>query len=1051
MADEIKTTIEIVANLAQVQAQLRVLENDFKSSFGKIQSIAGTAFGTLGVGLSTAGLIAFAKEVAHTGGTLQDLSEKTGISGQALSAIKPIAEQNSSSIEAFANAMTRAVRGIADSGDQGDKARAEFLKLGFTLDELANISAHPEQGIQRLTEKIAGIENPGKRAAATVAIFGKTGADQIPVFNALIEKIRELGSFEKLKLQGIDEKTLADLKKLDDSLVSIKNSLVKIAATPLAGIAAAIRQLTGTSTEREKAVDELNKLSDQATRVAEQIRTAQAAREKGSRAGIASDEIFNRLLAQRKELIEKIAETQQKLAPTPAAATTPAAPIESDKATKAATAAALNFTESIDKEINKLHEQNLAFFQGADAAKAFGLEQDLLIAKEKVAAQLAAENVPKPIIDQALNKAFASIDIALLTAKLKAGREQIIAFAEVLAQNPADFAKFLKTKELDELPGKLEAVINRIKEAQAAAPTGTLLKLDTTAIDAELDKAARESKTFADIFGTEFDRAQQDANDLRATIEKLVRELKLPADSARIVELKARFDQKEVDAAVDDLNKKIQAAEERSRLLPFQSNPASDIVSARQGEIDRLLPNPSAGARGERERQAGLVQLDQIRAVSTDLDKQLETSARQAQALGTAFELPGEQAQALSESIKKLISDGLDRLPEGAAKVRELKAELNDARTADIFAKGLESSFDVIDRLIDGQIRSWRDLGKAIENVVGGVAKDILKLSIKNAINDSGILNNLGGIVGGASVGKLPAPLPADTTFKVPEAGQSIAFPGLQQGNVAPDISGGAGAIESVASTAQAAMEAQSSIIETTITGLETELSTAIQAELTLATTGIEGVVTTGTAAIAAVQAAAIAAIAAAGAGQAASNAGGGILEKIFSGASNLFQGSEGTYHQGGEVTHSPAVTRSISASAFYGARRYHRGTPGIGLRTNEVAAILEVGEKVFPRGARVYSQAEMKSAVVAASRYEPTPFFTGARRFHTGTDYVTASGSVASATQPWSGQAGSMKGGRGGNTIINLPNANFADRASASEQMQRLGRTVNTAMARHM
>lgn len=61
-----------------------------------------------------------------------------------------------------------------------------------------------------------------------------------------------------------------------------------------------------------------------------------------------------------------------------------------------------------------------------------------------------------------------------------------------------------------------------------------------------------------------------------------------------------------------------------------------------------------------------------------------------------------------------------------------------------------------------------------------------------------------------------------------------------------------------------------------------------------------------------------------------------------------LAANSIGLFHGGG-IAGSPGVTRSgVSPLAFVGAPRYHSGSPGIGLRANEQAAILKKGEEVL-------------------------------------------------------------------------------------------------------
>ena len=107
MTDEIKQTIVIEAQTHQDPAGS---QDPRRGQHSRI-SIRNWSFGL-------PPWVAFGKEVID-----EDLSQKTGVSGQALSALKLIAEQSSSSIEDFATGVTRLLRNLADSSAAGDKAQ----------------------------------------------------------------------------------------------------------------------------------------------------------------------------------------------------------------------------------------------------------------------------------------------------------------------------------------------------------------------------------------------------------------------------------------------------------------------------------------------------------------------------------------------------------------------------------------------------------------------------------------------------------------------------------------------------------------------------------------------------------------------------------------------------------------------------------------------------------------------------------------------------------------------------------------------------------------
>ena len=76
-----------------------------------------------------------------------------------------------------------------------------------------------------------------------------------------------------------------------------------------------------------------------------------------------------------------------------------------------------------------------------------------------------------------------------------------------------------------------------------------------------------------------------------------------------------------------------------------------------------------------------------------------------------------------------------------------------------------------------------------------------------------------------------------------------------------------------------------------------------------------------------------------------------------------------GVHHSGG-IAGAPSITREIPALAFLNAPRYHGGGI-VGLRPNEVPAILEKGETVLPKGAKMVTNLSVQLNVTAPAGTE--------------------------------------------------------------------------------
>jgi len=163
---------------------------DGLKSVGKQWALAGSA----GVGA----FLGAAKVFADTGSQLDDMSQRTGASVEALSALKYAAEQSGTSLEAIETGVKKLSVNLAEATSGSKSAREKFDKLGLSWSDLAKMS--PEDQFVAIAERLSQITDPGQKAAATIDILGKSGAELIPLMNggakgvaALVDEAKRLG------------------------------------------------------------------------------------------------------------------------------------------------------------------------------------------------------------------------------------------------------------------------------------------------------------------------------------------------------------------------------------------------------------------------------------------------------------------------------------------------------------------------------------------------------------------------------------------------------------------------------------------------------------------------------------------------------------------------------------------------------------------------------------------------------------------------------------------------------------------------------------------
>ena len=192
--------------------------NKSLGTVGKTMAVAGAAI--------VAGMALSVKSFAETAHQVEIMSQKTGLSTTAVQQYGHAAEVTGSSLEGLGVGIKR-MQVLITNAAEGNKAATGSLKnLGLTIDDLKGKS--PDEQFQAMASAIAGIEDPTAKAAAAVAVFGRSGTDILPMLAEGTDGLNKLKdaavvmSEEQIKagskLQDSIEQTKANIKGLVNSI-----------------------------------------------------------------------------------------------------------------------------------------------------------------------------------------------------------------------------------------------------------------------------------------------------------------------------------------------------------------------------------------------------------------------------------------------------------------------------------------------------------------------------------------------------------------------------------------------------------------------------------------------------------------------------------------------------------------------------------------------------------------------------------------------------------------------------------------------------------------
>jgi hypothetical protein len=161
---------------------------------GSLAALA-PAFGPVaaGAGIAAAAVAGLGAALGSIGGDVErtaQLAERLGVSFNTMQKLGLAAQYAGVETELLAAGFGRLGRSVLAASEGDKKAIKGFQTLGLSLEELKNSS--PEQQFNTVRDSLLAIEDPAKRNAAAIAIFGKSGLELLPVFGAMAQAEKDM-------------------------------------------------------------------------------------------------------------------------------------------------------------------------------------------------------------------------------------------------------------------------------------------------------------------------------------------------------------------------------------------------------------------------------------------------------------------------------------------------------------------------------------------------------------------------------------------------------------------------------------------------------------------------------------------------------------------------------------------------------------------------------------------------------------------------------------------------------------------------------------------
>lgn len=210
----------LVITMSADMAELKKGMEDAKTSVGSaMEHINGAidkttvALGALGFATSVSAIKDMMMSTIEATAALNDLSQKAGVSVESLSGLKSAAKLSGTSIDDVASGLVRLSNSMVEAQDSNSKTAQTFAALGVSIYDANGNLKGADQTMLEVSQALQNFKTDATTTTAVLNIFGKSGADLLPMLNDLAEKGNLNGKITSEQAQQAETYTRA-LEKL---------------------------------------------------------------------------------------------------------------------------------------------------------------------------------------------------------------------------------------------------------------------------------------------------------------------------------------------------------------------------------------------------------------------------------------------------------------------------------------------------------------------------------------------------------------------------------------------------------------------------------------------------------------------------------------------------------------------------------------------------------------------------------------------------------------------------------------------------------------------
>lgn len=207
-------TIEMAANVARLRQDMDAAKNTVNAAMVNIQksvNVAKGALAGLGAALSVGAFAAWIKSSIDAADEMSKLAQKTGVAVKDLAGLQLAYRQSGLEAGALQQSMSKLAVGVLNGNDALKAMSIQTRNADGSLKSTREV-------LGLVADQFASYQDGIGKTALAIELFGKSGADLIPMLNGGSEALAEFDEMARKLGLTMDEETAKNAEKFNDTL-----------------------------------------------------------------------------------------------------------------------------------------------------------------------------------------------------------------------------------------------------------------------------------------------------------------------------------------------------------------------------------------------------------------------------------------------------------------------------------------------------------------------------------------------------------------------------------------------------------------------------------------------------------------------------------------------------------------------------------------------------------------------------------------------------------------------------------------------------------------